>query len=140
MANQGLDSELINATEVSISDGTDTYIKLQELTVNFGHPEFREDAVDGVHYFYGAGDHFIEGTLLATVPELTTFTGFTEIDSNGAPTSKNWVLVYTGESSGTTNTMTLTGTMAPLFRTEKLATGAVKARKLKRTRTKRKRT
>lgn len=127
MVNQGLAAELINASEVSISDGTDTYLQLQDLTVNLGHPETREETVDAVHYFYGKGDHFIEGTILTSSPEISTFVGFTEIDSNGAATSNNWPIVWT-DLSGSTSTATLTGTMAPQLRIEKQLTGGVKFR------------
>ena len=129
MANQGLATELINASEVSISDGTDEYIQLQDLTVNLGHPETREETVDAVHYFYGKGDHFIEGTILASSPEVSTFVGFTEIDGNGAPASNDWVLAYKDLANpGTTSTVTLTGTMAPQLRIEKQIAGGVKFR------------
>jgi len=127
MVNQGLASELINASEVSISDGTDTYLQLQDLVVNLGHPETREETVDAVHYFYGKGDHFIEGTILASSPEISTFVGFTEINSEGAPASNDWVIVWTDVSNNTA-TATLTGTMAPQVRIEKQITGGVKFR------------
>jgi len=127
MVNQGLASELINASEVSISDGTDTYIQLQDLTVNLGHPETREETVDDVHYFYGKGDHFIEGVILASSAEVSTFVGFTEIDANGAPASNEWAIAWT-DISGVTKTATLTGTMAPQLRIEKQIAGGVKFR------------
>ena len=126
MANQGLANELINASEVSLSDGTDTYLQLQEIIVNIGRPEVREESVDGVHYFYGKGDNYIEGTILASVPEITTFFGFTDLTSTAAPVSKDWVLTYPEIDGSGANTITLTGTMAPSLRIEKQITGGVK--------------
>jgi len=127
MVSQGLAAELINASEVSISDGTDTYLQLQDIIINLGTPETREETVDAVHYFYGKGDDFIEGTILASSPEIATFIDFGVVDANGLATSKNWAIAYT-DVSGTTKTATLTGTMAPLRRIEKQINGAVKFR------------
>lgn len=127
MTSQGLATELINASEVSISDGTDSYLQLQDLIINLGTPETREETVDAVHYFYGKGDDYIEGTILASSPEISTFVGFREVDANGLATSKNWAIAYT-DVSGTTKTATLTGTMAPLLRLEKQINGAVRMR------------
>jgi len=127
MPDQGLAAELINACEVSLGDGTDNYIQLQDLVIQLGHPETREETCDGAHYFYRKGDNFIEATLLATSAEISTFVGFTELDANAAPTSKNWPIAFT-DVSGTVKTATLTGTMAPLLRFEKPIVGAVKMR------------
>lgn len=131
MADVGIADDLINASEVSLSDGTDTYLQLQELTVNIGRPEVREESVDGVHYFYGKGDNYIEGTILASVPEIKTLIDFTELSSTAAPVSKDWVITYNGVGTTTSpdvNTLHLTGTMAPLLRIEKQITGGVKLR------------
>jgi len=127
MANQGLATELINASEVSISDGTDTYLQLQDLTIDLSHPETIEETVDAVHYFYGKQQGFIEGVILASSPEAATFVDKCAVDSNGAGVSNNWALAYT-DLAGATKTFTLTGTMAPNFRLEKTIGGAVKFR------------
>ena len=125
MANQGLATELMNATEVALSDGTDNYLQLQELDFDLSHPETIEETVDAVHYFYGKQQGFITGTILASSPEISTFITKCQIDSNGAAVSNNWGLSYK-DLSGVTKTATLTGTMAPNFRLSKLIGGAVK--------------
>lgn len=127
MADQGLVTELINATEVTLSDGTDNYIQLQELDCDLSHPETIEETVDTVHYFYGHQRAFIEGTILATTPEITTFITDCQVDSNGAASSHNWVIAYKNVSAATV-TLTVTGTMAPNLRLNKPVGGAVKFR------------
>ena len=127
MASQGLATELMNAAVVSISDGTDTYLQLQDLTLDLSHPETIEETVDAVHYFYGKQQGFIEGVILASSPEAATFVDKCAVDSNGAAVSNNWDLAYK-DLSGVTKTFTLTGTMAPNFRMEKSLSGAVKFR------------
>lgn len=126
MANQGTVSELIDAKDVALSDGTDNYLQLQDIVVNIGRPEYRESVVSGANYFYGHGDIYIEATILATTPEINTFVGFAALTSN-APVSKNWEIKYT-DASNTLRKLTLTGTMAPLLRLEKPIEGAVKFR------------
>lgn len=127
MADQGLATELINATEVTISDGTDNYIQLQELDCDLSHPETIEETVDTVHYFYGHQQGFIEGTILASTPEISTFITDCQVDSNGAASSHNWAIAYKNVS-GSTGTLTATGTMAPNLRIIKPIGGAVRFR------------
>lgn len=127
MADQGLATELMNATEVAISDGTDNYLQLQELDFDLSHPETIEETVDAVHYFYGKQQGFIEGTILGSQPELSTFIDKCAVDANGAAVSNDWGLAYK-DVSGVTQTATLTGTMAPNLRVQKPIGGAVKFR------------
>ena len=127
MVSQGLASELMNATEVAISDGTDDYLQLQELIIDLSHPETIEETVDAVHYFYGKQQGFIEGTVLASQPEIATFIDKCQVDANGAAVTNPWALAYK-DVSGVTKTATLTGTMAPNFRLEKPLGGGVKFR------------
>jgi len=125
MANQGLATELMNASEVAISDGTDNYLQLQEMDFDLSHPETIEETVDAVHYFYGKQQGFITGTILASQPEIATFVDKCAVDGNGAAVSEDWGLQYK-DVSGVTKTATLTGTMAPNLRLTKPIGGAVK--------------
>lgn len=127
MVDQGLATELINATEVAISDGTDNYLQLQELDGDLSHPETIEETVDAVHYFYGKQQAFIEGTILASTPEFATFIDKCAVDANGKGVENNWALAYK-DLSGVTKTITLTGTMAPNLRWQKAVGGTVKFR------------
>ena len=127
MASIGLAAELLNATEVSISDGTDEFIQLQELNLDLSHPETIEETVDAVHYFYGHQQGFIEGTILASKNEWVNFIGKCQRNTNGGAITNNWQLAY-NHLDGVTKTLTLTATMAPNFRAEKAINGAVKFR------------
>ena len=127
MADKGLASLLINATEVAISDGTDNYLQLQDLDFDLSHPENIEETVTITHYFYSHQQAFFEGTILASSPEIATFTDKCQLDANGAPISNNWGIALK-DLSGNTITFTLTGTMAPNLHISKPLGGAVKFR------------
>ena len=127
MVDQGLATELMNATEVAISDGTDNYIQLQELDFDLSHPETIEETVDAVHYFYGKRQAFVEGTILGSDPELSTFVTKCAVDANGGAITNNWVLSYKALDA-TVATATITATMAPNLRVTKAIGGAVKYR------------
>ena len=127
MANRGLATELANATEVTINDGTDTYIQLQDWTLDLSHPETIEETSDAVHYFYGHQQAFFEATILGSSPEYATFVTKSQRDANGGAVTDNWVIAIK-DVSGTTKTFTLTATLAPNLRVEKPIGGAVKKR------------
>ena len=121
---KGLESELINATKVTLNLGGDNYAFLQEHELHMGRPEAREPTTDGgVIYYYGKGDHFFTFAILATTPELDDLAGITETDSNGDLASQSFTVVYTNRS-GATKTATLTGVL-PDYTIEKTLEGAV---------------
>ena len=121
MVDQGTLTELINASTVSLRIGSDTFLQLQDITINFGKPEFREPVWGSAVYFFGEDDTYIEGTILATSPEINTLVGFI-----AGTTSTSYRLSYTDASSNSRN-ITVNGVMTPL-RIEKPIEGAVKFR------------
>lgn len=127
MVNKGLATELINAQKVSISDGTDTFLQLQELNFDLSHPETIEETTNETHYFYGHQQAFFEGTILASKNEWALFVDKCQLDANGAAVTNNWAIAYTS-LDGIVKTFGLTGTMAPNLRGEKPVGGAVKMR------------
>jgi len=103
-------TELINATKVHLaltSAGATFFIMLQELDFHIGRPEAREGTDFGSIYFYGHGDNYFEATMLLTKPEITTFVGYTVLDSNGALPSNSFDLIY-NDVSGATSTIAVT--------------------------------
>jgi len=113
MANIGEITEIINASELTLEVGADTYIMLTNLQLHIGRPEDRAATTDaGVLYTYGKGDNFFTATLLITTPEIgdltPTFNFLTKIDVNGDMPSRAWKIVAKNVS-GPTKTLAATG-------------------------------
>jgi len=122
MADLGTILEIINASELTLEVGTDTYIMLENLSVKIGRTETRDATTDaGALYSYGKGDSFFTATLILTTPELagTAFTNsttaasfneLTQIDANGDMNEIDWKIVAKNVS-GATKTLTATGVL-----------------------------
>ena len=113
MANIGEITEIVNASELTLEVGTDTYIMLTNLQLHIGRPEDRAATTDaGVLYTYGKGDNFFTTTLLISTPEIgdltPTFNFLTKIDVNGDMPSRAWKIVAKNVS-GATKTLAATG-------------------------------
>jgi len=98
MANLGEITEIVNASELTLEVGNDTYIMLKDLQLHIGRPEDRVATTDaGVLYTYGKGDNFFTATLVITSPEIgdltPTFNFLTKIDSDGDMPSRAWEIV-----------------------------------------------
>ncbi len=113
MANIGEAAEIINASELTLEVGPDTYITVLELHLHVGRPEDRTATTDaGALFTYGKGDNWFTATLLPTTPELGDLTPsynfLTKIDADGDMPSRAWKLVAR-DLSGNTKTYALTG-------------------------------
>ena len=113
MANIGEITEIVNASELTLEVGADTYIMLTNLVLHVGRPEDRTATTDaGVLYTYGKGDNFFTATLLITTPELgdltPTFNFLTKIDTDGDMPSRSWKIVAR-DLAGATKTFAATG-------------------------------
>ena len=122
-------TELVNAQNLKLGLGDTTlanrFIMLQELDFHLGRPEAREPTTDGVViYFYGKGDHTFDATLLLTTPEISTFNGFTVLDSNGNLTSNTFTILAEPRGGGTNVTITVTAEL-PDFNIVKPVEGGV---------------
>ncbi len=98
MANIGEIVEIINATELTLDVGSDTYILLKDLVIHIGRTEQRDATTDGgALYSYGKGENFFTATLVLGVQEMldTNSVGFnklTQIDSDGDMPSRAWLI------------------------------------------------
>jgi len=109
MANIGEITEIVNASELTLEVGANTYIMLTNLTIHIGRPEDRTATTDGgVLYTYGKGDNFFTATLVVTTPEISSLNTLTQIDSDGDMTSTLWKVVAR-DVSGSTKTFAATG-------------------------------
>ena len=114
MGNIGEVTELVNNEKLTLEVGSDTYILMQDLTVNIDRPIDRQTTSGGgVVYFYGSGDNFIQFTLLCSTPEIASLNTLTARDANGALTSTSWKIV-SKNVSGATKTITGAGTLPHL--------------------------
>jgi len=114
MANIGEVTEIVNNEKLTLEVGSDTYILMQDLTVNIDRPIDRQTTSGGgVIYFYGSGDNFISFTLLCSTPEIASLNTLTARDANGALTSTSWKVV-SKNVSGATKTITGAGTLPHL--------------------------
>lgn len=113
MANIGEATEIINASEVTLEVGTDTYVTTLEMHLHVGRPEDRTATTDaGALYTYGKGDNWLTVTLLATTPELgdstPTYNFLTKIDADGDLPSRAWKFV-TRDLAGNKKTWAIPG-------------------------------
>ena len=113
MADIGAITEIVNASELTLEVGSDTYIMLTNLSLHVGRPEDRTATTDGgVLYTYGKGDNSFTATLVVTTPELgdltPTFNFLTKIDGDGDMPSRLWKIVAR-DVSGNTKTFAATG-------------------------------
>ena len=119
MGNIGEITELVNNEKLTLEVGTDTYILMQDVTINIDRPIDRQTTSGGgVVYFYGSGDNFIQFTLLCSTPEIASLNTLTQRNANGALTSTSWKIVAknvsdNGSGSGT-KTITAAGTLPHL--------------------------
>ena len=114
MANIGEVTELVNNEKLTLEVGSDTYILMQDITVNIDRPIDRQTTSGGgVVYFYGAGDNFIQFNLLFSTPEIASLNTLTQRAANGALTSTSWKIVAKNVS-GQTKTITAAGTLPHL--------------------------
>ena len=124
MANIGEITEIVNASELTLLVGADTYILLKNLEIQVGRTEARDVTTDGGPlYSYGAGDNFFTATLVASTPEIDSLNTLTQIDGNGAMSSTAWLIKATNVS-GATKTFAATGVLRD-YRVKKEAEGKV---------------
>ena len=111
MVNIGEITEIVNASELTLEVGADTYILLKNLKIHIGRTEDRVAITDaGALYSYGKGDNFFTATLTVSTPELSSLNTLTQIDANGDMTSTAWKIVAK-DVSAATKTFAATGVL-----------------------------
>lgn len=127
MGNLGEISEAINASKVHLDIGANRFILLQEIENHITHPEDRQATDTGSLYFYGQSDDYFEATLLLSTPEMTTFLGYSILDSNGDLPTTSFKIIYSDKSGTNTQTLSIECQM-PDMTWSKPVEGGVKAR------------
>ncbi len=111
MANLGEITEIVNASELTLEVGANTYIMLKDLQLHIGRPEDRTATTDaGVLYTYGKGDNFFTATLVVTTPEIDSLDTLTILDSDGDMPTQAWKIVAR-DLAGATKTFAATGVL-----------------------------
>jgi len=111
MANLGEITEIVNASELTLEVGSNTYIMLKDLQIHIGRPEDRTATTDaGVLYTYGKGDNFFTATLVVTTPEISSLDTLTILDSDGDMPTQAWKIVAR-DLAGSTKTFAATGVL-----------------------------
>ena len=111
MANLGEMTEIVNASELTLEVGSDTYIMLTNLVIHIGRTEDRIATTDaGALYTYGKGENFFTATLVVTTPELSSLNTLTQIDGDGDMTSTLWKIVAK-DLAAATKTFAATGVL-----------------------------
>lgn len=124
----GVKTELVNASEIKLKVGSDSYIYLQELDFNITHAERAEPTVDGgMQYFYGPQDASFTFTILATTPEITSLVALTQQDTESDLTPTAWIIVFT-DSAGADRTITVNGVIPTLNLVKELSPAGGKFR------------
>jgi len=127
MPDIGTTAEVINASEVRLflTDNTNQFITMQELSLILDREEFRDDIDGGSVYFYGQHQHAFEATLFLTAPDLATYLDRTAFTNDALPA--NVFLVEYKPKVGAAVTITVTA-LVPHQEMEKLPKGGVRTR------------
>ena len=128
MGNLGEITEIVNAGELTLEVGADTYVSLTDLTLHIARPEERTASTGlGPVYTYGKGDNWFRGTLEVTTPELgdvtPSFNFLSKTDANGDLPSRSWKIVAK-DKAGATKTYAVTGVL-PEYEIKKPQEGSV---------------
>jgi len=128
MANIGEITEIVNASELTLEVGIDTYVMLIDLTLHISRPEERTAPTGvGPVYTYGLGDNWFRGTLIVTTPELgditPSFNFLSKTNADGDLPSRAWKIVAKNVS-GATKTYAVTGVL-PEYEIKKPQEGKV---------------
>ena len=111
MADIGAITEIVNASELTLEVGSDSYIMLTNLIIHIGRTEDRIATTDaGALYTFGKGENFFTATLVVTTPELSTLNTLTQIDGDGDMTATSWKIVAKDLASAT-KTFAATGVL-----------------------------
>ena len=101
MTNAGELAEVVNADKVNLVNATDslTFGQLYNISWSSRYQMHKRTTTDKVGKMYpNIGIVTIEGDILITTPEITTFVGYHSLTSGDLP-SKNWDLEITGKNT-----------------------------------------
>ncbi len=119
-------NEVINATQVFLKLGGDTFILMQELDLDIERDETIEDVATGTIYFYSQHRNIFEATIFLSAPEVVTYLDLISFGANDFLPVSSYQIQYV-PITGVSRTVNATA-MAPRVNFEKQANGGVRAR------------
>jgi len=119
-------NEVINATQVFLKLGGDTYILMQDLELVIERDETREDVGTGAIYFYSQHNNTFEATIFLSAPEVVDYLDLISFGANDFLPVNAYQIQYV-PITGVSRTVNATA-MAPRVAFEKQADGGVRAR------------
>ena len=108
----GETNEKISGVHAVLRLGANSFRLKTDFRLHIGRPKNRQATSAGPCLTFGAGDHFLDGTVLGTAPDITTLNALTERDSNGELTSSSWSLVLSPSGGGSDVTIAFTGQLS----------------------------
>jgi len=119
-------NEIINATQVFLKLGGDTYILMQELDLLIERDETREDVATGAIYFYSQHRNAFEATIFLSAPEIVDYLDLISFGANDFLPVNSYQIQYV-PNTGVSRTVNATA-MAPYVAFQKAGSGGVTAR------------
>jgi len=126
MSALGERNEVINATQVFLKLGGNTYILMQELDLVIEREETREDVATGAIYFYSQHNNVFEATIFLSAPEVVDYLDLVSFGANDFLPVNSYQIQYV-PITGVSRTVNATA-MAPYTAFQKQANGGVRAR------------
>jgi len=126
MSALGERNEIINATQVFLKLGGDTYILMQELELVIERDETLEDVATGTIFFYSQHRNVYEAVIFLSAPEVVDYLDLVSFGANDFLPVKSYQIQYV-PITGVSRTVNATA-MAPRVAFEKAASGGVTAR------------
>ena len=114
MVNVGDRSKLVTAQSVRLIQGTDDYHQLFNLTMGVTRPSNKRSRTDQiVERMDGLAEHYIEGDILVTVPQVTILLNMSLLAGRQLP-QNNWDLKMTSRDT-TTDTIRIPAKLTTLL-------------------------
>lgn len=113
MVNVGDQAKLVGAQSHRLIQGTDDYHQLYNLSMGLTRPSYKKARTDGeVRRLEGLAEHYIEGQILVTVPQITTLVNMTKLTSGQLPINA-WDIQMTSRDN-TTDTLRINAKLTSL--------------------------
>ncbi len=94
--------------------GSSVFRLKKNFRLHIGRPKDRQATTAGPCLVYGAGEHFLDGNILATTADVTTLNALTERNTSGELTSSAWSIVLTPTGGGSDVTVSFNGFLPEL--------------------------
>ncbi|MCH9657215.1 hypothetical protein K0U27_00735 [archaeon] len=105
----GETNEKVTGVHAVLKLGSSSFRLKTDFRLHIGRPKNRQATSAGPCLTFGAGDHFLDATIIGTAPDIATLNALTQRDVNGELSSSSWSLVLAPSGGGTNVTVAFTG-------------------------------